>query len=119
MDVIIIDINSNHFRKWGTLVSKQGSKYLIEFEEEGQFLFCEKDFIKVHEHEKEIPKGCYCYQGTRALGDNNFKVCPYWTMTIGGVGFCKLLELSDGDDDVTALFDQVKECGINYDDEVV
>ena len=116
MEVIIIDLQSKHFRSWGNIVKKQKDSYLVELDD-GQYLFHEKDLVKVDDYKDMIPSGIYCYGGTRAPGDKQYKVCPHWTMTIGGVGFCRLLSLSDGDDNVVALFDQIKECGIN-DEEV-
>lgn len=70
-----------------------------------------------------IPKGPYCYSGTRNPADKNYKPCPYWE--IRGTeeeyyGCCTYLDIADDDGEGFGhLWDQVKECGINSDyDEV-
>lgn len=84
-----------------------------------------------------IPSGPYCYSGSRAPNDPNYKVCPYWDYFDGEdgeiIGYCHFIEKGDNDiyrkipklkkgepityvDDYSAglLHDQVKECGIKY-----
>jgi len=66
-----------------------------------------------------IPHGMYCY--TR-MGYKNgvykIKPCPYWDKVEGkpkqGDGYCHYLETGDWEEgNLSLLWDQVKECGIN------
>lgn len=61
----------------------------------------------------KIPKGIYCY-------DENGK-CPYWSIREDREeqenGYCKFLEMGDGENGIFLLWDQVKECTENLDDE--
>jgi hypothetical protein len=61
----------------------------------------------------KIPKGIYCY-------DEN-GICPYWKRCLDiekqQNGYCEYLEKGDWEMDFGLLWDQVKECGINEDDE--
>ena len=72
-------------------------------------------------HPKDsIPHGPYCYSGSRNPADKNYKPCPYWEMfpeteESGAKGHCSYLAKTDGDSGFDLLWDQVKECGINYD----
>jgi len=61
----------------------------------------------------KIPIGPYCY---------NNKICPYWYRAEDGVdqayGYCSYLHKGDWMKDGTMLlWDQVKECGVNDDNE--
>lgn len=64
---------------------------------------------------KDIPEGCYCYHGSRAPGDKNYRACPYWSISKdpekGLVGSCSFLNRTDGESGFDLLWDQVKECG--------
>ena len=80
-----------------------------------------------------IPKGLYCHgplvqEGKKPNGLPIFKapkMCPYWSsdknLPNQGNGCCSFLGVKDGDTvndkKVWLLWDQVKECGINMDDE--
>ena len=64
--------------------------------------------------EKVIPKGDYCY-------DEN-GICPYWDIKLDKPeqenGYCKYLNRGDWEVDyLSLLWDQVKECGVNENDE--
>ena len=76
-----------------------------------------------------IPKGPYCYT-VKEIVDNPDKskppiiktnTCPYWSkrkdMLPQEDGFCSYLDLGDWDLKGGLLWDQCKECGINFDDE--
>jgi hypothetical protein len=62
-----------------------------------------------------IPKGDYCYFGTRSIGT---KRCPYyrefWPTDEWSdhVSYCRYLDYPTGDDWDVSLFDQCKICGI-------
>ena len=65
-----------------------------------------------------IPPGPYCYTHI----DNIFCICPYWEMRPDKEyqenGYCHFMEKGDWDfEDMSLLFDQCKECGINLDEE--
>ena len=63
---------------------------------------------------KIIPKGPYCYSGSRNPNDNNYKPCPFWYL-IGkdnAYGYCSYLGISDKTNN-THLWDQIKVCIIN------
>lgn len=69
----------------------------------------------------EIPEGMYCYTMLGVMPDGRgirTKVCPHWGIDPNhgsqDNGYCKLTGLKDWVDN-TLLWDQVKECGINYD----
>ena len=67
---------------------------------------------------ESIPKGPYCYSGTRCPDDPNYKVCTYWKWLGEGRARCIYLDIEDGKEDIhgdepLALWDQLKECGIN------
>lgn len=55
-----------------------------------------------------IPKGCYCY--------DEDDICKYWSLVSEGIGYCALLDQSDEEID-HLLWDQVKLCDINKDEE--
>lgn len=76
----------------------------------------------------KIPSGPYCYHGSRAPGDNTYKICPFWelrTIEHGEFkgetfGYCLLIKMGDfshkeNDETTLLLKDQCKECGINND----
>ncbi len=75
----------------------------------------------------EIPKGLYCYQFKVGQKDfNDSKVpeqirCPHWSINKDherqNNGFCSLLKLGDWENSGSILWDQVKECNINMDNE--
>lgn len=73
---------------------------------------------KVCDPEKVIPQGCYCY-----TYDEKGKqiTCPYWSLTKSYPkqenGYCSYLKKGDWEGYCTHLWDQVKECEINRDDE--
>jgi len=80
--------------------------------------------------EKVIPRGCYCYHSmkltdrTTEEGLPIFKtdLCPYWDMDDSkphqSSGYCWYIEKGDWEEDGTfLLFDQCKECGLNYPDD--
>ena len=59
-----------------------------------------------------IPKGCYCY-------DEN-GICPFWcrepTQQPQEDGYCSYLGKGDWQLSCGLLWDQVKECGVNDDE---
>ncbi len=63
----------------------------------------------------KIPKGLYCY-------DEN-GTCPYWSLSKkGGIqnnGYCAYLKVGDWESDgwISLLWDSVKECGLNTNDD--
>lgn len=66
-----------------------------------------------------IPPGCYCY--TYDL-TGKAVVCPYWDLREDKPeqenGYCAFMEQGDWDSEhLSLLWDQVKECGVNMDDE--
>ena len=75
-----------------------------------------------------IPKGSYCYHGSRAPNDSNYSPCPFWELreikegefTGEKFGYCTLLNIGDFSYDETQetsllLIDQIKECNLNSD----
>lgn len=74
--------------------------------------------------EKEIPVGIYCYRIKEIINNGQrilTKVCPFWHHRSDKPdqlnGFCSMLNKGDWEDNASGLlWDQVKECGINYDD---
>lgn len=62
-----------------------------------------------------IPKGNYCYYGIKG------KTCPYWKMVGVKCGYCAYDDMSDEDYHqggyFSLLWDQVKECDINTEDD--
>jgi hypothetical protein len=71
--------------------------------------------------ESKIPRGPYCYNTLKVDPNNGkmkIKLCPYWSKT-GDIGKCSFLGISDEDYASSLLWDQVKECGINNDDEFI
>ena len=67
------------------------------------------------EMEKHIPPGPYCYRYARGRGK-----CPWWSLNEDKPyqenGYCAYLEAGDWEHG-GLLWDQVKECGINEDEE--
>jgi hypothetical protein len=66
-----------------------------------------------------IPLGLYCYT---YIGLGKYKPCPYWDLRkdkpIQGNGYCAFLNIGDWMEEGSGLlWDSVKECKINYDDE--
>ena len=43
-----------------------------------------------------------------------FEPCPFWFDVESRLAYCCYLQISDFDPGVTALWDQVKECDVNY-----
>jgi hypothetical protein len=88
-----------------------------------------EEMVKLKEEKGEsvIPKGCYCYsnirmtkgktkEGLPILKTDN---CPYWDSNSEAsaqmYGYCWFLGKGDWEEDGTfLLFDQCKECGVNY-----
>lgn len=66
-----------------------------------------------------IPKGDFCYTYVNRKQVN----CPYWGLNpekhIQENGYCTYLQMVDWSDDkgFPLLWDQIKECGINLDEE--
>ncbi len=74
----------------------------------------------------EIPKGLYCYKLVQSKNPSETGLpeqikCPHWKIDKDydrqNNGFCALLNLGDWEDSGSMLWDQVKECNINMDDE--
>ena len=78
-----------------------------------------------------IPEGSYCHGKVVSIPDSRQpmgvrletpEMCPYWTSRTDRPkqedGYCKFLEKGDGDDKIFLLWDQVKACGINEDDDL-
>ena len=57
----------------------------------------------------------YCYSGSRAPNDPNYKPCPYWKWLGEGKARCDYLDIEDGEGPIDLLWDQVKdgECPSN------
>ena len=78
--------------------------------------------MKINITDSDIPVGEYCYT---ILSVNNgriqTKVCPYWSGVViiddEKIGYCSKLNVDDSMDDYGLLFDQVKYCGINIDED--
>jgi len=67
----------------------------------------------------QIPTGMYCYTYDQ---DGHSKLCPYWGIRDDKPeqenGYCAFLGKGDWDfDQLSLIWDQVKECGINDEDE--
>lgn len=71
-----------------------------------------------------IPQGSYCYEPLRVEnGRMVVKPCPYWSSQPERgeqqYGHCAFLGYGDWEvDGVSLLWDQVKECGQNMDEEI-
>jgi len=72
-----------------------------------------------------IPDGYYCYtikSIDKTTGKMKTKICPYWSIRVGKPnqenGYCAYLDWGDWDmeSSFTLLWDQVKECGVKFDD---
>ena len=69
----------------------------------------------------EIPTGVYCYTYVKnsATGEDEFKVCPYWSKNHDKPsqenGYCSFLKKGDWEMRCSLLWDQCKECNINMD----
>ena len=69
-----------------------------------------------------IPKGLYCYEvddnGDNYRGNIKIKLCPYWDihpmMDEQCNGYCHYLKEGDWQESISFLWDQVKECSINF-----
>ena len=73
---------------------------------------------------KYIPYGCYCYdvvEGTNEFGIPNTFPCPFWRVDKYKPkqenGYCGFLGVGDWMTAGGMLWDQCKECDINWDDE--
>ncbi len=69
----------------------------------------------------EIPIGMYCYTviGSNSAGRLITKVCPHWSIRPDKPhqlnGYCNFLKKGDWEmDHMGLLWDQVKECSVNY-----
>jgi hypothetical protein len=80
--------------------------------------------LKVKKDKSIIPDNpSYCYKSIRQSKDNPdifpiTELCPYWRIAVDKPktldGYCLFLEEGDWQEDGTmALFDQLKNCGIN------
>jgi hypothetical protein len=75
-----------------------------------------------------IPSGPYCYN-MEGVDDTErgplvrIRTCPYWALNTDdgeAKGYCAHLKASDGDEGGPMfLFDHVKECGVNDDDDSI
>lgn len=70
-----------------------------------------------------IPKGNYCYKPSDTPIDLSGDVprlriipCPFWKATEDGA-YCSHLDLHSEKYDMNLIWDQVKMCGINRDDD--
>lgn len=64
-----------------------------------------------------IPKGHYCYEPIGWDGTTyRVKCCPHWLRTDEESAKCMKFDIDDSRDG-TLLWDQVKECGLNYGDD--
>lgn len=87
----------------------------------------DENYAKHNGSHTVIPEGMYCYklvavekraeEGTPIMKTQR---CPYWAINPEkddqNNGYCALLEVSAGngyDENMSLLWDQVKECGIN------
>lgn len=66
--------------------------------------------------EKYIPEGPYCYRGEY--------LCPYWSKDHSKPdqenGYCSFIKKGDWELNFGLLWDQCKECGINWgDDDII
>jgi len=73
--------------------------------------------------QEAIPPGPYCYFGSRNPADKSYKPCPYWKWVSKRKARCAYLDIEDDVEDEhgyepLALWDQLKECGINDGDEL-
>ena len=68
--------------------------------------------------EQVVPMGIYCYTPIKMVdGALKIQCCPYWQITEKGA-YCKHLKLDSENGSVDNLiWDQVKECGINFGDD--
>jgi hypothetical protein len=71
--------------------------------------------------EKVIPKGPYCYTATGWATENGKTVlktirCPYWERQDGKTR-CSFLNKTEDDEGYDLLWDSVKCCNENWDDE--
>ena len=79
--------------------------------------------LGIYKDQSVIPNGVYCYgYVSQKEGSRKIQICPYWsknkTKDNQESGYCSFLELGDWMENGTSLlWDQCKECGINYDDE--
>lgn len=75
-----------------------------------------KNFLEVQNAKKDfIPRGNYCY--TREE-DGTISPCPFWSMREDKPyqenGYCSYMRSGDWNtDELSLLWDQVKECGVN------
>ena len=64
--------------------------------------------------DSDIPAGWYCYEilGVSLDGKIQIRLCPHWTQT-DNVTACSFLGIDDKDN-TSLLWDQCKECDVNY-----
>lgn len=78
-----------------------------------------------NENKNLIPVGSYCYTPLGYInGKYKVKHCPFWKIRADKPeqdnGYCSFLKMGDWEADYTThLWDGVKECGINNDDDEV
>lgn len=84
----------------------------------------------IEDAKKIIPKGCYCYKLDKTKTSQIKRcglpiiVCPFWQMIDAMPeqenGYCAFLDYGDwmNDESITYLWDQVKECEINLEEEL-
>lgn len=67
----------------------------------------------------KIPKGEYCYtiESVDEDGKMIIKTCPFWSRRLDKPeqenGYCGFLGIGDWNEDISHLWDMVKECDIN------
>lgn len=71
-----------------------------------------------------IPHGEYCYTIEKILSDGTAVIipCPFWSRRqdkeFDQSGYCSYMKMGDWEnDELTLLFDQIKECGVNIHEE--
>ena len=70
-----------------------------------------------------IPKGLYCWSYIKdKSGKDKIYLCPFWSIKKSKPyqenGYCKYLKMGDWNSNyLSLLWDQVKECGINMDED--
>lgn len=72
----------------------------------------------------KIPNGGYCYKTIHVnpeTGKMRLKKCPYWASRpehgAQNSGYCGYLEKGDWESELSFLWDMVKECDVNLDDD--
>lgn len=87
---------------------------------------------KMEKAEAVIPHGIYCYTHTGKMVTKTLQtgeivevpetvVCPYWKLRKDKPyqrnGYCRFMKEGDWQGPFGLLWDQVKECGVNYDED--